>query len=151
MKYLLLIALSLITSVCQAADQVPRPEAKSTGLENLRVLTSSKRVVDESGRLVGKDLVIDNTKGSISFTPVPIGTEKIYPKLCSDGINCSQPVKAEKLPSIGESLKMGASSNENQCEPYCVDTEVCRRCPSPQYPSDVCCVTKTVCTRCPPK
>lgn len=135
-KLLVLSCLALMGASAWAQELNQRQYAEGLESGKFRYLESGQRLVDESGRLVGKEVGIDRNKGEVSFTPAPTHPWYLKPKLS---------VKPSELPSLGAVL--GGTADARECAVTCKSTEFCKAYVNSPQPGDECCQPRYVCKR----
>ena len=132
----------VLASVTAHADTLSSEQFEAR-LDNgkLRFIEGGKRIVDQDGVLVGRDVVWG--RDEISFVATPTAPTRVKPKLCAASGGCAQSLKPAALPTFAQML----GAKEESCRIACRQAEVCKPCASAQYAGDQCCEERQTCMR----
>lgn len=130
--------------VCAALAQTLSSEQFESRLESgkLRFIEGGKRIVDDNGVLVGRDVVWD--RDEISFIATPTQPTRVKPKLCAASGGCEHALKPSALPTFIQLL--GAKEGDH-CTVGCRQVEICKPCAAAQQAGDQCCEERQSCMR----
>lgn len=132
----------VLASMTAHADTLSS-EQFETRLENgkLRFIEGGKRIVDQDGVLVGRDVVWGQDE--ISFVATSTAPTRVKPKLCPASGGCASSLTPAALPTFAQML----GAQEESCSIACRQAEVCKPCAGAQYAGDQCCEERQTCMR----